>query len=180
MKRQLSADTSCIPSNKQQDSCALGCAHCPSAGVSNGEDGCVCVGRGAWSRVRLPERSRRAMHSLTNTSPPHNEAIRIPFLQCKTTHSTTRRRQQNGETCNGRIRSKTGKPQAHTLLNWNVNRMCGTFERGQYVTLVYHVKKRSRRGHRNYRRVHSSRNWAGGHTWSQHQLGCSGSMNVCL
>jgi len=40
----------------------------------------------------------------------------------------------------GRIQTRLGKPQAHTLSNWNVNSMTGTAESGQYVTLTYQVQ----------------------------------------
>jgi hypothetical protein len=40
----------------------------------------------------------------------------------------------------GHIRKKLGKPQSHTLANWNVNSMTGTSGSGQYVTLVYQVQ----------------------------------------
>src|SRR5436190_22609395 len=36
-----------------------------------------------------------------------------------------------------RVRTKLGRPQAHTLSNWNVNSFAGTSESGHYVTLVY-------------------------------------------
>src|SRR5881398_2840682 len=40
----------------------------------------------------------------------------------------------------GRIRTKLGKPQSHTLSNWNVNSMAGTSGSGQFVRLVYQVQ----------------------------------------
>jgi hypothetical protein len=40
----------------------------------------------------------------------------------------------------GRIRTKLGKPQTHTLTTWNVNSMSGTSDSGQYVTLTYQVQ----------------------------------------
>lgn len=39
-----------------------------------------------------------------------------------------------------RIHAKLGKPNSHTLQNWNVNNFAGTAGSGQYVTLVYKVE----------------------------------------
>lgn len=39
-----------------------------------------------------------------------------------------------------RIRTKLGKPQTHTLSNWNVNSVRGIADSGQYVTLTYQVQ----------------------------------------
>jgi uncharacterized protein DUF4019 len=44
------------------------------------------------------------------------------------------------------IRAKLGKPQTHTLANWNVNSMTGTWGSGQYVTLVYQVQYEAAKG----------------------------------